>query len=302
MPNGAGLFAVGYNLRMIPRFPFWLGLLLGGAASYISRAFWRPTAVSKAADPLLDSVGEAIVVCDASGAVTYANAAALALLGPQAEGMGRLCYPSGQKVPLGQLPLTRALRSDKEVTGVGYLFTPANGVPLALDVSVKPLPNGGAAATLRDVTAIYEGKAREASVTSREQVLRDLCRRLNAASDAAQLGRAVVESALAIGGNLPGLRVRLYTYDSESKSLTRLASAPEERTKSRQRPSPIFPFHAQSPLLWAVYVERQPYLSAPDKQDTSYWEALGESRGRCGLCGAAAGGRCRRRPSFSCFF
>jgi transcriptional regulator with GAF, ATPase, and Fis domain len=263
---------------MIPRFPFWLGLLLGGAATFSTRLFWLPTTVSvKASDALLDSVGEAVVVSDASGAVTYANAAALALLGPQAEGIGRLCYPSGQKVPLGQLPLTRALRTGKAVVGTGYLFTPANGMPLALDVSVKPLPDGGAAATLRDVTAIHEGKAREASVTSREQVLRDLCRRLNAASDAAQLGRAVVESVLAMGENLPDLRVRLYTYDSESKSLTQLASAPEERAKSRQRPSPIFPFHAQSPLLWSVYVERRSYLSAPDKQDASYWEALGET-------------------------
>jgi GAF domain-containing protein len=263
---------------MIPRFPFWLGLLLGGAATFSTRPLWLPTTASvKAVDPLLDSVGEAVVVSDASGAVTYANAAALALLGPQAEGIGRLCYPSGQKVPLGQLPLNRALRSGKEVVGTGYLFTTANGMPLALDVSVKPLPDGGAAATLRDVTALHEGKAREASVTSREQVLRDLCRRLNAASDAAQLGRAVVESALAMGESLLGLSVRLYTYDSESKSLTRLASAPEERAKSRQRLSPVFPFHAQSPLLWSVYVERRPYLSDPDKQDASYWEALGET-------------------------
>ena len=267
---------------MLARLSFWLGLLLGGLTSFSLRGFWLPMtprlpmALTQAAEPFWESVGEAVVVCDSTGTVTNTNAAARALLGQQAEGIGQLCYPSGQKVPAGQLPLNRALRTGKPVTGAGYRFTSETGRSYALEVRVNLLPDGGAAATVKDMTDLEEGLAREVTVLTREQVLRDLCRRLTAAPDAAQLARAVVESAQSLGKGLPDLRVRLYTYDSESKLLTRLASVPEERPKVRQRPSPTFSFEATSSLLWSVYVARQPYMLEQGRQDGPFWTALGE--------------------------
>lgn len=249
---------------MFPRHSFWLGLLLGGLASFYSRSYWLHQNQPLPSDPLLDMVGEAVVVCDAEGVITYTNAAAQALLGPNGIGITRLAYPSGQKVPGGQLPLNRAQRTGKEITGAGYILTSEDGTVCALEIAARPLPDGGAAATVRDVTALQEGQIRESTVLTREQILRVLCRRMSAATDAAQLTRVVAESALSLVHPLPNVQVRLYTYDSPSKLITQVASVPEDRTKREQKPLVTIPFDAASPLWWSLYVARQPIAGAED--------------------------------------
>ena len=66
---------------MFKRSSFWLGLLLGGLAALGTRQFWLP-ARSSLRYPLLDLVGDAVVLCDALGAVIDTNIAAQALFGP----------------------------------------------------------------------------------------------------------------------------------------------------------------------------------------------------------------------------
>ena len=284
---------------MFPRNSFWLGLLLGGLASFNTRSYWLPQSAVKPAEPLLDMVGEAVVVCDADGVITYTNAAAQTLLGPNGKGISRLLYPSGQKVPDGQLPLNRARRTHKEVTGAGYILVSDDGATRALEIFSKPHFNGGAAATIRDVTALQQGQARETVVNSREQTLRDLCRRMSAAQNAASLARAVAESASALARPRTDVQVRLYTYDSGSKLLTRLASIPEERSIRGQNPSVTFPFDAQSPLQWSVYVSRQPILAVAETR--SAWNALGEEgEGAAYALPLAAGGVAFGHLSLTC--
>ena len=280
---------------MFQRPSFRLGLLVGGLASFGTRRLWLPLLHRKQPDPLLDLVGEAVIVCDESGGVTYANAAARALFGKEASGFSRLGYPSGQPVPPGQLPLTRALRTGKTVEGAGYRYAAPDGMARVLDISVKPLPDGGATATARDVTALGAGQARETRAERREQIVRDLCRRLSAAPDAAELARALVESALALAEGLPEARARLYLFDDEGKRLTRLASAPDDRPKRpkslRQAELPTFAFDAALPLLWAVYVERRSVVSgdvAGDDRFSGFLEE--EAAGSACLLPLLAGG------------
>jgi len=259
-------FFDGYNPSMFQRSPFWLGLLLGCLASFGARRLRLPQTRATEPNPLLNLVSDAVVVCDDSGAVTYTNAAARALFGPHGDSLSRLCYPSGQPVPPGQRPLNRVLRTGEAVNGGDYQHVSAEGQARVLDIQARPRPDGGAAVIVRDLTALEESQAREAAFGRREQVLRDLCRRLSVASDAEGLAQALVESAFALAEGLPEARARLYVYDSHAKRLTRLASAPDDRPKrpksNRQAQPPVFPFDAASPLLWSVYVERQPFLGA----------------------------------------
>ncbi len=245
--------------------PFWLGLLLGGLASFGARRCWLLPR-SSSLDPLLDLISDAVVLCDASGVVTDMNAAARALFGPDGAGLARLCYPSGQPVPPGQSPINRVLRTGKPAEGVGYRCVSAEGKAHVLDIQARLLSGGGAVVTVCDTTALAEGRAREATRGKREQVLRDLCCRLGAAPDAGEPAQALVQSALALTEGLPDVRVRLYAYDSDAKRLTRLASAPDDRPKRpkshRQAQRPMFPFDASSPLLWSLYVARQPTVGA----------------------------------------
>lgn len=254
---------------MFPRPSFWLGLLLGASPAFVLCRRWLPAPGKRSPDPLLDLVGDAVVVCDASSTVTYANTAARSLFGPNGRDSFELCYPSGQRVPPGQVPITRALRSRKSVEGAGYVCAAR-----VLNVSARPIAGGGAAAVFRDVTAIREAQAREGETEKQERVLSELCHRLGGASDAADLGQAVVESALALLDGLPDMRARLYLYDAERGQLTRQASVPEEMPKRprshRQAQPPTFPFDAKTPLLWQVYIARQPFVSADVASDDRF--------------------------------
>lgn len=257
---------------MFKRPPFWLGLLLGGLASFGTRRLWLPPR-SSPLDPLLDLVSDAVVLCSASGAITDTNAAARSLFGPGGAGLFGLCYPSGQPVPPGQLPIIRVLRTGAAVEGAGYLCVSAQGKTHTLDIQARPLPDGHVVVTACDTTALGEGRAREATLGKREQALRALCRRLSAAPDAGELAQALVESVQVLAECLPDMRVRLYTYDSDAKQLTRLASAPQDRPKRpkshRQAQRPTFPFDASSPLLWSLYVAREPVIGADVGDDAA---------------------------------
>lgn len=243
--------------------PFWLGLLLGGLASFGAWRLRQPPR-SSGLDPFFDLVGEAVVVADASGTVTGINAGARTLFGPEGAGLGGLRYPSGQPVPPGQSPLVRALRSGTAVEGKGYLCLSTDGGTRALDIRVSLIPGGGAVLVARDVTEIKQGETREAKAQEREEILRALCRRLSTAPEAEDPAQALVESALALAAGLPDVRARLYSYDGDSKRITRLASAPNDRPRrpksQRQAQAPTFPFDASAPLLWSVYVAREAVL------------------------------------------
>ena len=93
-------------------------------------------------DPRLDSVSDAVITCDTSGTITYANAAAQAVFGPDGDGLSRLCYPSGQPVPQGQSPLTLARRTVQTVEAAGYLLTTLGQAPRVLDVTARPWRGG----------------------------------------------------------------------------------------------------------------------------------------------------------------
>ena len=240
----------------------WFGLLLRALTAL---GVWRPRPVLRPAglDPLFDLVSDAVLTCNASGAVTGANAAAQQLFGPSGVGLARLRYSNDQPVPPGQSPLTRALRTGTATESASYLLPPIKGKARALEIKAGPLPNGaGAVLTARDRTEVSEGRAREAKTHKRSEILRALCRRLSAALSADETAQTTVESALALLDGLPDARARLYSYDSDAKRLTRLASAPDDRPKrpkSQRQSQPLaFPFDASSPLLWSVYVAREP--------------------------------------------
>ena len=256
----------GYTLLMFKRPRFWLGLLLGSLAAFGSLigSRKRPPVISQAAFPeaLFDLAPDALIACDGAGTITQANAAAQALFGLQAIGLTNLCYPNGQNVPPGQRPLSRVLRTGKSVTGEGYLYTASDGTVCILDMSARTLPEGGVAAVFRDVTARHDSLVRETETQARQQTMQQLGRRLSEAATVEAIGRAVVESAHTLLGSVPMAQVRLYAYDVAAQALTRIASDPEDRPKRPQSAAeaqkPTFPFDARIPVLWQLYVARQP--------------------------------------------
>jgi len=240
---------------------FWLGLLGGGLASFGARRAWLPRPPAPQADPLLDLFPDAVIRCDASGRVTRVNAAARAL--GDRVGDLPLRYPSGQPVPPGQMPWTRARLSRRRMTGGGYLLTGPDGAVRVLDIDAHPLGNGGAVAVLRDVTTSAADRARAAAAQAYGQVLCGLGRRLDAAPDQGEAARAAAGAALGLLEGLPGAQVRLYLRDADVGRLTLLAAAPDDRPKrprsrAQARASDI-PFDAAVPWVWKVYVAREAY-------------------------------------------
>ncbi len=240
---------------------FWLGLLGGGLASFGTRRSWLPRPPAARLDPLLGIISDAVVLCDGAGRITQANAAARALgYGGGGAADLPLRYPSGQPVPPGQMPLTRARLSRRRMTGAGYLLTTHDGAARVLDIDAHPLVNGGTAAVLRDVTASAVYQTREAAAQTHGRVLDSLARRLGAAPDQNEATRAAVEAALSLLEGLPGARARLYRRDTHAGRLTLLAAAPDDlprpRSRAQARASDI-PFDAAVPWVWKVYVARE---------------------------------------------
>lgn len=263
---------------MTYRIFFPLGVLLGAVSVFTLRL--RQAAGPQRAEqyPLLGLVGEAVLVCDTVGTITYLNAAAQEWFGREGEAYTLLQYPSGQPVPPGQLPLTRALRTGKAGEGAGYLCVSPGGTRRVLEVSARTLPAGGAAAVFKDITELLETQSRKTEGERQADTLRRLCRRLAAAADPEGLVRSIADSALSLLQAEPSApekpRVRLYAYDASRKQLTRLASAPEDRPKrprsQKSAQAPTFTFDAACPLLWGMYIAKEPFRGGGS-------EALGEN-------------------------
>ena len=252
---------------MFKRPLFWLGLLLGAFAAFrLPKRCSQPSASADLSDLILD----AFIVCNRTGAVTETNAAALALFGSSR--LPALRYPTEQPVPPGQHPLRRAFQCREVVSG-GYHLTAADGSERVLDVTTRPLPDGGAAAVFRDVTAQQESEARAQAAQARQAVLQTLCRRLSRAQTAEAMGQAVAEETHALLNPLPDLHVRLYRYDPLAQTLTRLAAAgdrPRPPRSAAQLQALTARFDAQVPALWQMYVARQPSKeSLPLLQDAA---------------------------------
>ena len=256
---------------MLKRLRFWLGLLLGSLASFRlpHRTPQKPAGIP--AGLLLDLTGDALIVYGSDGAVIYSNAAALTLFGPQAAQFPPLYYSNRQRVPPGQLPLSR-VRSTGHFAGARYHCTGASGTACVLDVSAFPIP-GGAAVMFRDVTALHESQASLSQRQTQQAALRALGRRLGAVLTLDAISRAVVEETNLALRNLPDVQVRLYGHSAAAQILTRLASEPEDRPKrpqsSAQSQPSAFAFDAGVSALWQLYVDRQP--------TTAGLSALGEA-------------------------
>jgi PAS domain S-box-containing protein len=248
---------------MFKRPRFWLGLLLGSFAAFGSLigSQKRRSAHAQAAFPkaIFDLSPDALIIANNAGEITHANAAAHELFGPQYAGLAKLCYPNGQQVPPGQLPIKRVLRTGTHMAGEGYRGTATDGSVCILDVSARPLPGGGAAVIFRDVTTLHGSQAREAQAQARQETMQQLGRRLSEAVTTEAAGRIVVESARALLGGMA--QARLYGYDPAAQTGTRIASDPDDRPKRPQSAAqarlPTFPFDACVPALWQLYIDRQ---------------------------------------------
>lgn len=251
------------------------------------------------ADPLLGLVGEAVLVCDAAGAVTYLNATATEWFGDDGAAAFHLRYPSGQPVPPGQVPLLRTLRTKNPGVGTGYGCTSPDGTGRTLEVTTRLQTTGGVVAVFRDITEVSETRNQAAQGERREEILRRLCRRLSAALSPDDLARSTVESAEALLRDVPNANVRLYSYDPSAKQITRLAASPERRTKSmRSQNAPqavSFPLDVTQPQLWNVYVGREIFtgslVETPGEEPAAAYLALpliagGEVSGHLSLTSA----------------
>ncbi len=250
---------------MLTRTSFWLGLLFGLLASLFSRPIRKPVTRLTGLDTLLDLVADPVLLCTPSGAVTYANAAARTAFGPDGGGLSRLCYPSGQPMPPGQSPLTRARLTGRTIEAADCLLPMLDGRPCILDVTVRPW-QGGAVAVFRDVTATRQHLERAASASNKSETLRTFGTRLGSATEAGEVARATVEAARELLDNGADVKACLYAYDAPARRLTRMASDPEDRPRrprsQRQARLETSPMDANDPMLWQVYVAKQPYAAA----------------------------------------
>ena len=236
------------------RAAFWPGFLLGALTGFAA-LFRKPPPA--APDRLLDFVSEAVVACDASGQITETNAAARALFGADLAGCQSLCYPTGQPVPSGQLPLTRPT-----LTLARFLLTDASGQTRTLEAATRPLPGGGAAAVFRDVTAQTDAELKDAQARAGTATLHALSRRLGRAETAEDAAVAAVEAALMLGADT----ARCFAYDADAKQLTQAAARPDTRpkrprTQTAARHETAL-FDAANPLHWAMYVSKKPFQNA----------------------------------------
>lgn len=241
---------------------FLLGLFLGTFAAFRLRPFKSRLPPPLSSD-FRDFLTDALIICDSAGVVAEVNAPAQALFGPDI--LPSLRYPTGQAVPPGQHPLRQAVVSRKTTSG-SYGCTAADGSERVLDITARPLPNGGAAAVFRDVTAQHESQERNRAAQARQAVVETLCRRLSLAQTAEAVAQAVAEETHALLRHLPDVQVKLFVLDRTADTLTCLGSAPDDRPKRPQSAAEARPqtvrFDAQVPELWQLYVARKPFANS----------------------------------------
>ena len=120
---------------------------------------------------VIESIADAVFVCDAAGTITLTNAAGLALIGEERETSLRTLadyqaalrpqYPDGRPVPVEELAVARALNGVTERGREEVGVHPRTGAAIHLLVSTAPLrdPVGqvvGAVSVLADVTRVTE--------------------------------------------------------------------------------------------------------------------------------------------------
>ncbi len=246
----------GYTHRMNFRSAFWPGFLLGALTAFAALFRKPPPAPPATADRLLDFVSESVLTCDASGQITEANAAARTLFGADLVGYQSLCYPTGQPVPSGQLPLTRPT-----LTPARFLLTDTGGQTRTLEATTRLLP-GGAAAVFQDVTAHTNAELEDARAQADMDTLLALSRRLGLAQTAEDAAGAAAEAALALGAET----ARCFLYDRERRQLIQAAARPDTRPKRPQTQHAARPvtaaFDATDPRHWAVYVAKEAFDDA----------------------------------------
>ncbi len=233
---------------------------------------------ARVSEATLGSLSDGVVLCNAAGQLVSTNRAAQTILGADgvrpgesvAEWASRigLCYPSGQPVPPGGVPLARTLREGRVTSHEEFLVSAGTRT---VEMTAAPLlsPEGthcvGAVAVLRDVTDLRRSRLEEAAAQARVVALLGMSRRLNATLSADQIHALVTEGALALLPPEAGeARALLYGLEDEGRRIALLGAFPDPRPKRprtrRQAARPDWAFDAQSPFLWPLYVSRQPVV------------------------------------------
>ena len=124
-----------------------------------------------------------------------------------------LCYPSGQPVPPGAVPLARALRTAQALDPEEYAIHTAGGERRLIELTATPVlsaaPPGpdfpedavlvaGAVAVFRDVTDLRHSQQQERAANRRVETLVGISRRLNATLDLDEIHAIVTEGALTL--------------------------------------------------------------------------------------------------------
>lgn len=244
-------------------------------------------------DATLSSLSDGVVLCSASGQLASVNRAAQAILGQDQIEAGEsieawtarigLCYPSGQPVPPGAVPLMRTLRTgqttDREefllATGVESRVVELTSAPVFSPDDAGRDTVVGAVAVLRDVTELRRSRQQEGVANARVGALVQISRRLNTTLVESEIHTIVTEGALTLlpSSYAESARALLYGRNDE-KRLILLDTSPEERPKrprTRQQSEPLtVAFDAKSPLLWEIYVQRLPVISGDIAGDTRF--------------------------------
>jgi len=228
----------------------------------------------------LDSVPDGVLLCQNTGQITF-NPAARALLGVSGTQVAfdlpadTLRYPSGQSVPPGALPWTRAALSRIPTDWTPYLVARDAHDLRPVEIAARPV-SSGAVAIVRDVSLQKNAAAWEAQARATQQALAEAARRLSRTPDFQTACQVATDAALALlpPAVRPGARALLCTFDGQNQLLVLRAVSPDEGKKRPRRFAdtlpPQFEFDAQSPLLWKVYLDRQIVASAAVDTDSLF--------------------------------
>jgi len=231
---------------------------------------------------VMDSAPDGVLVFQDTGQITL-NPAARRLLDlpdtPAAPDFPAdiLRYPSGQSVPPGSLPWTRAALSRIPTDFAPYLLARDAHDLRPVEIAACPI-SSGAVAIVRDLSAQTNAAAWEAQARGTQQALADAARRLGRTPDFPTLCQVTTDTALALlpPAARPGARAVLCTFSGPAQPLTQRAASPDAGKKRPHRYADTLPaqfeFDAQSPLLWKVYLDRQIVASADVASDPLFAE------------------------------
>lgn len=225
----------------------------------------------------VNSVTDGVLLCDNAGQTTL-NPAARSLLGLLGAGdlsdlpADTLRYPSGQSVPPGAFPWTRAALARIPADWTPYLLARDAHDLRSVEIAARPVPEG-AVAVVRDISAQTNAAAWEAQARGTQQALAEAARRLARTPDFQALCQLAADAALALlpPAMRPGARAVLCTFGGQGQPIVLRAASPDEGKKRPRRYAdtlpPLFEFDAQSPLLWKVYLDRQTVACADINND-----------------------------------